>query len=141
MSSADTKLHCLKTMFFTQGIVPGLLSWSLLALLHSLVFSGRISNSLLLLKRAEWSVVGTHIFEAIAYLAAGVLCLRNWRSPQIPSGYSVWLVISIAMLLYFQRRDICQLYRNSLARRTYRFPCRSVFCDHLFFSGDGHDAL
>ena len=141
MSSANTKLHHLKTMFSTQGIVWAILSWSLLALLQFMVFSSIMSYSLLLRKPAEWDVIGTYIFEAIAYLAAGVLCLRNWRSPQILSGYSVWLVISIAMLLYFQRRDICQLYRNSLARKTYRFPCGSIFCDHLFFPGDGHDAL
>jgi hypothetical protein len=101
MSSADTKLHCLKTMFFTQRIVSGILSWSLLALLHFQVYSAKIPGLFGILKRAEWSVVRTHIFEAIAYLAAGVLCLTNWCSPQIPGGYSVWLVISIAMLLYF----------------------------------------
>ncbi|MBW4591507.1 MAG: hypothetical protein KME46_00920 [Brasilonema angustatum HA4187-MV1] len=83
MSSANTKLHHLKTMFSTQGIVWAILSWGLLALLLFLVFSSIMSYSLLLRKRAEWDVIGTYIFEVIAYLAAGVLCLRNWRSPQI----------------------------------------------------------
>jgi surface polysaccharide O-acyltransferase-like enzyme len=45
--------------------------------------------------------VGTNIFEALAYLNAGILCLRNWRSPQIMSSRNVWLAMAIGMISYF----------------------------------------
>jgi hypothetical protein len=46
-------------------------------------------------------VIGTNIFEALAYLGASILCLRNWLSPQIVSGRNVWLLIGLGMLSYF----------------------------------------
>ncbi|NJM70077.1 MAG: hypothetical protein HC862_07500 [Scytonema sp. RU_4_4] len=100
MSTADIHLHRPKNMFFTQSIVLAILSSSMLGILYFLLFSTRIPGVLGIEKHADWYVVGTYIFEAIAYLGAGVLCLRNWRSPQIASSHIVWLVISIGMLLY-----------------------------------------
>jgi hypothetical protein len=101
MSSADTKLHP-KTMFSTQGIVLARLGWNILALLHFLLLNVRILCSSGIEKYRNWYVLGISIFnKAIAYLGAGVLCLRNWPSSQIVSGYSVWLAISIVMLSYF----------------------------------------
>ncbi|NMG05329.1 hypothetical protein DP117_00020 [Brasilonema sp. UFV-L1] len=88
-------------MFSSQSIVLAILSCSLLGILYFLPLSARIPGSLGIEKHADWYVVGTYFFEAIAYLGAGVLCLRNWRSLKIASGLSVWLVISIGMLLYF----------------------------------------
>ena len=46
-------------------------------------------------------MIGTNILEALAYLGAGILCLRNWRSRQIVSGRNVWLLFGIGMLSYF----------------------------------------
>ncbi|NJL41912.1 MAG: hypothetical protein HC899_38575 [Leptolyngbyaceae cyanobacterium SM1_4_3] len=43
----------------------------------------------------------TYILENIAFLAAGFLCLRNWRSSQIVSGGTVWLALGLGMLSYF----------------------------------------
>jgi hypothetical protein len=37
----------------------------------------------------------------MAFLAAGFLCLRNWRSSQIVSGGTVWLALGLGMLSYF----------------------------------------
>lgn len=42
-----------------------------------------------------------NIFEGLAYLGAGILCLRNWRSPQIVSSRNIWLAIGIGMFSYF----------------------------------------
>ncbi|ARV61838.1 hypothetical protein BZZ01_27300 [Nostocales cyanobacterium HT-58-2] len=101
MSSAYNKLHRPKIMFSTQSIVLVNLGWGALALLYFLLFSARIPGPDGMERRADWYVIGTNIFEAIAYLSAGVLCLRNWRSPQIVSGRNVWLAIGIGMLFYF----------------------------------------
>ncbi len=35
-----------------------------------------------------------------AFLAAAILCLRNWRSSQIVSGRTVWLYLGLGTLLY-----------------------------------------
>lgn len=101
MSSAYNKTHRNKSMFSTQNIVLASMGWGVLALLYFMLFSARIPDTDGIEKRAEWYVIGTNIFEAMAYLGAGILCLRNWRSPQIVSGRNVWLSIGIGMLSYF----------------------------------------
>ncbi len=88
-------------MFSTQSIVLANLGWGALALLYFLLFSARIPATNGMERRADWYVLGTNIFEAIAYLGAGVLCLRNWRSPKIVSDRNVWLAIGIGMVSYF----------------------------------------
>jgi hypothetical protein len=90
-----------KSLFTTQNIVLGSIAWGVLALLYFLLFSAKISGADGTESRAAWYVIGTNIFEALAYLSAGILCLRNWRSPQIVSGRNVWLAIGIGMLSYF----------------------------------------
>lgn len=100
MSSVYNKSHRPKSMLSTQSIVLANLGWGTLALLYFLLFSARIPGSDGIERRADWYVIGTNIFEAIAYLSAGVLCLRNWRSPQIVSGRNVWLAMGIGMLCY-----------------------------------------
>lgn len=77
------------------------IAWGVLALLYFLLFSAKIPGADGTQSRAAWYVIGTNIFEALAYLSAGILCLRNWRSPQIVSGRNVWLAIGIGMLSYF----------------------------------------
>lgn len=77
------------------------IAWGVLALLYFLLFSAKIPGADGTQSRAAWYVIGTNIFEALAYLSAGILCLRNWRSPQIVSGPNVWLAIGIGMLSYF----------------------------------------
>lgn len=71
--------------------------WAVLALLFFLLFSVPLPGQ----GRPLWYSLGTSAFEAIAYLAATWLCLRNWRSPQIVSGRNVWLCIGLGMLCYF----------------------------------------
>jgi hypothetical protein len=51
--------------------------------------------------RPEWYQVITYVLEEVAFLSAGLLCLRNWRSSQIVSGRTVWLAFGLGMLSYF----------------------------------------
>ncbi|MBW4645326.1 MAG: hypothetical protein KME23_20420 [Goleter apudmare HA4340-LM2] len=89
------------SIFTTQNIILLNMGWGVLALLYFLLFSAKVPGADGSESRAEWYVIGTNIFEALAYLSAGILCLRNWRSPQIVSGRNVWLAIGIGMLSYF----------------------------------------
>ncbi|MCF4965994.1 hypothetical protein CV014_02235, partial [Nostoc sp. CMAA1605] len=90
-----------KSLFTTQNIVLASIGWGVLALLYFLLFSAKVPGANGQETRAEWYVIGTNIFEALAYLGAGILCLRNWRSPQIVSSRNVWLAIAIGMISYF----------------------------------------
>ncbi len=90
-----------KSLLTTQNIVLAGIAWGMLALLYFLLFSAKIPGADGRQSRAAWYVIGTNIFEALAYLSAGILCLRNWRSPQIVSDRNVWLAIGIGMLSYF----------------------------------------
>ncbi|WP_414576624.1 hypothetical protein [Anabaena sp. CCY 9402-a] len=89
-----------KSLFTTQKIVLASIGWGVLALLYFLLFSAKVPGSDGVETRAEWYVIGTNIFEALAYLGAGILCLRNWRSQQIVSSRNVWLAIAIGMISY-----------------------------------------
>jgi hypothetical protein len=89
------------TLFSTQNIVLASLGWGVFSLLYFLLFSAEVPAADGTLKRADWYIIGTNIFEAVAYLGAGVLCLRNWRSQQIVSNRNVWLLMGIGMLSFF----------------------------------------
>lgn len=101
MSSTYNKPYRPKIMFSIENIIIASISWGVLAVLYFLLFSAKIPNPDGIERRADWYVYGTYIFEAVAYLNAGILCLRNWRSPQIVSGRYVWLAIGMGMLSYF----------------------------------------
>ncbi|BBD58189.1 hypothetical protein NIES2109_09610 [Nostoc sp. HK-01] len=90
-----------KSIFSNRNIILAGIAWAVAALLYFLLFSAKIPGANGVESRAEWYVIGTNIFEALAYLGAGILCLRNWRSPQIVSSRNVWLAIAIGMLSYF----------------------------------------
>jgi len=100
-SSYKNSPHTVKSLFTTQNIVLASIGWGVLALLYFLLFSAKVPGADGVESRAEWYVLGTNIFEALAYLNAGILCLRNWRSPQIVSSRNVWLAIAIGMISYF----------------------------------------
>ena len=90
-----------KSLLTTQNLVLAGLSWAVLALLYFLLFSAKIPETGKGEIRAEWYVIGTNIFEAIAYLSASLLCWRNWRSTQMVSSRKVWLSIGLGMFAYF----------------------------------------
>ncbi|MEM6751403.1 MAG: hypothetical protein AAF630_00210 [Cyanobacteria bacterium P01_C01_bin.38] len=98
MSSIYKKSNGSKSWFNT--IILANIAWGVLALLYFLLFSAEVPDANGELKRASWYITGTNIFEALAYLGAGILCLRNWRSRQIVSGRNVWLLFGIGMLSY-----------------------------------------
>jgi hypothetical protein len=101
MSNSYDNSYRPKSIFSTQNLVLAGIGWAVLALLYFLLFSAKIPGTDGQETRADWYVIGTNIFEAIAYLGAGVLCLRNWLSPQIVSSRNVWLSIGLGMLAYF----------------------------------------
>ncbi len=100
MSSIYNKSDRSKSWLTTQNIILANIGWGVLALLYFLLFSAEVPDADGVAKRAGWYVMGTNIFEALAYLGAGILCLRNWRSRQIVSGRNVWLLFGIGMLSY-----------------------------------------
>ncbi|BAY37209.1 hypothetical protein NIES2111_15450 [Nostoc sp. NIES-2111] len=100
-SSYKNSAQVSKSIFNTQNIVLASIGWGVLALLYFLLFSAKVPGPNGTESRAEWYVLGTNIFEALAYLSAGILCLRNWRSPQIMSSRNVWLAMAIGMISYF----------------------------------------
>lgn len=74
-----------------------LIAWGVIALLFFLLFSVPLPGQ----GRPLWYSIGTYVLELGAQLAATILCLRNWRSPQIVSGRNVWLFIGLGLLCYF----------------------------------------
>lgn len=90
-----------QSVFSTRNIILANLGWGIFSLLYFMLFSAKIQNGHGLEKRAEWYLIGTYILEAVAYLSAGILCLRNWHSSHIVNGRKVWLAIAIGMFSYF----------------------------------------
>ncbi|MBD2204882.1 hypothetical protein H6G33_04535 [Calothrix sp. FACHB-1219] len=101
MGSSYENSYRSKSIFSTGNLILTGIGWAVLALLYFLLFSAKVPGANGVESRAEWYLIGTNVFEALAYLGAGILCLRNWRSPQIVSGRNVWLAIGIGMLSYF----------------------------------------
>jgi len=96
MRTSSEKLSSPQPLLSAQNLIVGGIAWAVLALLFFLLFSVTPPGE----DRPLWYSVGTLIFEVVAFLAGGILCLRNWRSPQIVSGRSVWLAIGIGLLSY-----------------------------------------
>ncbi|MDB9303561.1 hypothetical protein [Nodularia spumigena] len=101
MSSSYDKSYRSPSLFSNRNIVLAGNAWAVLALLYFLLFSAKVPGADGVESRADWYVIGTNIFEGLAYLGAGILCLRNWRSPQIVSSRNIWLAIAIGMFSYF----------------------------------------
>lgn len=77
-------------------IIAGVV-WALVSLLFFLLFSVPPPGE----PRPGWYSIGTFVLELVAFLWAALMCFRNWRSPQILSGRSVWLCLGLGMLFYF----------------------------------------
>jgi len=103
MSKSYDNSSPVKPLLTTQNLIFVCFTWAVLALLYFLLFSAKIPDpeqggrEL----RSQWYVIGTNIFEAVAYLGASLLCLRNWRSTQMVSSGKVWLSIGLGMFAYF----------------------------------------
>ena len=85
------------TVFTAQTLIVSGITWAVLALLFFLLFSTIPAGDE---GRPLWYSIGTFVFGLVANVGAGILCLRNWRSPQVVSGRTVWLAIGIGMLSY-----------------------------------------
>lgn len=96
MSNPTDKSSSPKTLLPVRTIVLAGIAWAVLALLFFLIFSVTTGDN-----RPVWYLIGTYVFEQVAYLSAALLCFRNWRSPQIVSGRNVWLGFGLGMLFYF----------------------------------------
>ena len=98
MSSTSEKSSTSPSLLSAQNLVIAGIVWAVTALLFFLLFSVPLS-------KAEglplWYSIGTYVFECGAYLAAALVCLRNWKSPHMVSGRNVWLGIGLGMLFYF----------------------------------------
>lgn len=81
----------------TQTLVLTTMAWAIASLLFFLLFSVPLPGQ----SRPEWYGITTYFLENLAFLAAGLLCFRNWKSPQIVSGRTVWLLIGLGLLSYF----------------------------------------
>jgi hypothetical protein len=103
MSRSYDKSSPVKPLLTTQNLVFACFSWAVLALLYFLLFNAKIPDPKQqgIEVRAQWYVIGTNIFEAVAYLGASLLCWRNWRSTQMVSSGKVWLLIGLGMFAYF----------------------------------------
>ena len=78
-------------------IVLAEIAWAFAALIFFLLFSVAPPDQ----PRPDWYSAGTSVFELVPNIVAAWLCLRNWRSPQIVSGRSVWLGIGLGAFSYF----------------------------------------
>jgi len=97
MSSSVDKTSSSQSLLSGQNVVYGGIAWAVLALLFFLWFSIPVPGE----TRPFWYQITTYIFEQGAFLGAALLCLRNWRSPQIASGRNVWLGIGLGMMSFF----------------------------------------
>jgi hypothetical protein len=91
------KVVTAKSTLSVQMIVLAALAWSVGALLFFLLFSVSPIEG----ERPQWYGMATYILENMAFLGAGALCFRNWRSSLIVSGRTVWLAIGLGMFSYF----------------------------------------
>ena len=103
MSKSYDNPSPVKPLLTTQNLIFVCFTWAVLALLYFLLFSAKIPDPEQGGRevRAQWYVIGTNIFEAVAYLGSSLLCWRNWRSTQMVSSGKVWLSIGLGMFAYF----------------------------------------
>lgn len=94
----------------TQQIVWAAIAWAVISLMFYLFLSAptevvpaiKPENCENVVKdftfRPNWYRFGTYIFQTVAIAASGLLCLRNWRSPKILNGRTVWLGLGLGII-------------------------------------------
>jgi hypothetical protein len=93
----NKKASTFKSILSVQTIVLSATAWAVIALLFFLLFSVTTPGE----GHPVWYRITTYVLEEIAFLSAGLLCLRNWRSSQIVSGETVWLALGLGRFSYF----------------------------------------
>lgn len=96
-STSQPKTPFLASILSSQGLVILGIVWAVLSLLFFLLFSVTPKGDDLPL----WYSIGTYVFELGAFLAAAIVCYRNWQSPQMVSGRNVWLCMGLGVFFYF----------------------------------------
>jgi hypothetical protein len=95
-TSSTEKVSITESLLKVQNIVYIGIAWSVISLLFFLLFSVNPEGE----ESPLWYLIGTYIFETVPFIAATLLCYRNWQSPQIASGRNVWLGIGIGLCCF-----------------------------------------
>ncbi|MCW6038756.1 hypothetical protein K4A83_21145 [Spirulina subsalsa FACHB-351] len=78
------------------NVVIAGIAWSFFTVLFFLLFSITPPGQ----ESPFWYLIGTYILETFPFILASVLCYRNWKSPQIASGSSVWFFIFLGITAF-----------------------------------------
>lgn len=109
------------------------IGWAFASLLFFLLFSDFIPTQ----GFPTWYSVVTYILENGAFLGATILCLRNWRSSQIVSGRTVWLMLGMGMLSFFIGNLILVYWELGLGKSPDVSPGDLFFLLTYLFLGIG----
>lgn len=132
-----------KSWLSLQTVVLLAIAWSVLALLSALFFSLPIADANGVFRRSEAYIISTYVFQWLAYLAAAILCFRNWLSPSIMSGRSLWLGIGFGMLSYLLGNLILAYWELVLKQEATNVSPADLFfiATYLFIGGGMVSAL
>jgi hypothetical protein len=122
-----------KPILSAQVVVFAAVGWAFISLLFFLLFSEFIPTQ----GFPKWYSVVTYVLENVAFLAAALLCFRNWRSPQIVSGRTVWLMIGLGMLSFFIGNLILAYWELGLGKTPDVSPGDFFFLLNYLFLGIG----
>jgi len=95
-SAADQAAESSTGLFNSKVVTYAGVTWGLLSLALFL-FNFFVPET----EDAFWYLIATYVAECVPFLAAALLCYRNWQSPKIASGRTVWLGIGLGILAYF----------------------------------------
>lgn len=121
------------SLLSVQNIVFAAVAWAVIALLFFLTFSTTEPGA----ARPDWYQKVTYILENMAFLGAGLLCLRNWRSSQIVSGGTVWLALGLGMFSYFIGNLLLAYWEVNLKQEPEVSPGDLFFILTYIFMGWG----
>lgn len=143
MNKPLNQLNSFKSWLSLQTIVLVAIVWSVLALLSALFFSLPVADAEGVFRRSEGYIIGTYIFQAIAYWGAAILCFRNLLSPSIMSVRSLWLGIGFGMLSYLLGKLILAYWEIILQQEATNVSPADLFfiATYLFIGGGMVSAL
>jgi hypothetical protein len=121
------------SLLSVQNIVFAAVAWAVIALLFFLTFSTTDPGA----ARPDWYQKITYILENMAFLGAGLLCFRNWRSSQIVSGGTVWLALGLGMFSYFIGNLLLAYWEVNLKQEPEVSPGDLFFILTYIFMGWG----
>ncbi len=121
------------SLLSSRNVVIAAVAWAVIALLFFLTFSVAAPGT----ERPDWYQKITYILENVAFLAAAVLCFRNWRSGQIVSGGTVWLALALGMISYFIGNLLLAYWEINLGQEPDVSPGDFFFILTYLFMGWG----